>query len=109
MSTARAPFFDILRRSLRWGAFGGLAVYIYAIATDNPSLYTSKASTKTLMDGDACVYFNIGILDHGVNLNGLNYEQLSHVYREEVKKALEEDPVSTKLIIEKASAGPHNT
>ena len=32
---------DILRRALRWGGFAGLGVYLFAVVTDNPFLYTS--------------------------------------------------------------------
>lgn len=71
----REPFLDILRKGLRWGAFGGLGVYLYALMTDNPSLHVGARRELT---------------DPTIDLKTLNYVQLRQVYQAHMEKAIKE-------------------
>lgn len=76
MST-RPPFREILTRGLRFGAFGGLGVYLYAVLTDNPSLYMSEARDP---------------LDTRIDLDKLSYRQVQSIYEKHLERLRESQP-----------------
>lgn len=84
---------DILRRGLRWGAFAGLGVYLYAILTDNPSLHVGAKRELT---------------DPTIDLKTLNYVQLRQVYQAQMEKAIKEGRLTEEELITLERGGQSN-
>jgi hypothetical protein len=80
----REPFIDIVRRGLRWGAYGGLAFYAVANMTGNESLcYGNKI-------GNLTPKLNLDMAQADLNLNSLEYHQIKMIYNEELQRLAEQ-------------------